>query len=103
MMTFQNTLQLSRTILKRTFDSPEYKKWRTAVFKRDKYTCRWCKKRKRYLQAHHIKKYADYPRLRFSVSNGISLCLSCHKKVWGKEELYEELFRKILANEEQSP
>lgn len=55
----------------------EYKQWRDKVFKRDKYTCQHCGKRGR-LNAHHIKSYKDYPKLRTKLSNGITLCKQCH-------------------------
>lgn len=61
--------------------SPEYKEWRSKVFERDKYTCK-CgfSGSSGYLTAHHIKSFAKYPKLRYVVSNGITLCEECHKK-----------------------
>lgn len=59
-----------------------YKKWRTAVFKRDKYRCTECGAKGVYLHADHIKMFAFHPKLRFKVSNGRTLCVKCHK---GKE------------------
>lgn len=58
---------------------PEYIAWRTAVFERDSYTCQACGDKKR-LNAHHIKTWTGYPDLRFDLTNGITLCFSCHAK-----------------------
>ena len=57
--------------------SLEYKLWREAVFKRDNYTCVWCKI-KGYLNADHIRMFAYRPELRFELSNGRTLCEACH-------------------------
>lgn len=59
--------------------STEYKKWRITVFERDGYKCQGCKKVGGYLTAHHIKSFAHYPKLRFDLDNGITLCEDCHK------------------------
>ena len=61
-------------------NSPEYKEWRTKVFERDKYTCQHCNQVGGDLNAHHIKPFAKYKELRFEVSNGLTLCVECHKK-----------------------
>ena len=68
--------------------SMPYKEWQIAVFERDNYTCRKCGKHGVYLNAHHIKPFADYPELRFKVDNGETLCLDCHNKTkvfWGNQ------------------
>lgn len=57
------------------------RRWRRAVFKRDNYTCQKCKVRGGSLESHHIKSYANFPKLRYKVSNGVTLCIVCHKKV----------------------
>ena len=61
-------------------NSLEYKLWREAVFKRDNWTCIWCKQRGVNLNADHIKPFAYYPELRFAIDNGRTLCVDCHKK-----------------------
>ena len=55
-----------------------YRKWRMNVFLRDNFTCQFCQKRGCYLEAHHIKPWADYPKLRFDINNGVTLCKDCH-------------------------
>ena len=69
----------------------EYREWRKAVFIRDNYTCQECsRKRKKgdrvIIQAHHKKSFSLYPKLRFIVSNGKTLCKECHMetKSYGK-------------------
>lgn len=60
--------------------SAKYQEWRTAVFKRDNYTCKKCGIKGVYLQVDHIKQFAHYPELRFEISNGRTLCKPCHRK-----------------------
>ncbi|OGT23775.1 MAG: hypothetical protein A2W47_04305 [Gammaproteobacteria bacterium RIFCSPHIGHO2_12_38_15] len=60
--------------------SLEYQIWRKEVYAKDKYKCRLCNKKKQ-LVAHHIKLFSEFPELRFSVDNGITLCRSHHAKI----------------------
>ena len=57
----------------------DYRLWREAVFKRDNYRCVMCGDAG-ILHADHIKPYAKYPDLRYTVSNGRTLCVPCHKQ-----------------------
>lgn len=82
-----------RDIIRQT---PEYKNWRKQVFDRDNYICMICQKNKCYLQAHHIKKFADYPEYRTDVKNGITLCRECHNNTKGKENKYKLLFQFMI-------
>lgn len=60
--------------------SSSYKEWRKSVFERDNWICQDCKTRGGRLEAHHIKPFSRYIELRFDVSNGVTLCASCHSK-----------------------
>lgn len=62
-------------------NTQEYKAWRDAVYKRDCWTCQHCNYKGKDIVAHHIKPFNEYPKLRHTVSNGITLCRPCHKNV----------------------
>lgn len=62
----------------------KYKKWRAEIFKRDEFTCQICKEIGGRLVAHHIKEWAKYPKLRYSLNNGITLCEDCHRIIHKK-------------------
>lgn len=66
--------------LRQQRNSPQIAAWRIAVFERDNYTCADCEVRGGRLNAHHIKSFKDYPKLRHDVDNGITLCECCHRK-----------------------
>ena len=68
--------------------SLKYKLWREAIFKRDNYICQKCGKHGGLLNADHIKPFALYPKFRFRVSNGRTLCVPCHRKTetFGKKQ-----------------
>src|SRR3990167_768102 len=54
--------------------SDEYKIWRKRVFERDFYTCLICGRVGGELNAHHVKRFNDFPLLRYDVDNGKTLC-----------------------------
>jgi len=61
---------------------PNYKYWiwKRKVHNRDKNTCQHCFKvfPRKKLVAHHKKPWSKYPKLRYKVSNGQTLCRPCH-------------------------
>ena len=67
-------------INKQIRNSLRMKHWRKAVFKRDNWICVLCGQHGGMLNADHIKSFANYPKLRFSIKNGRTLCTDCHKK-----------------------
>lgn len=66
-------------VIKHPRDSFEIRRWRIEVFARDSWTCQVCKQIGGKLNAHHIKSWKDYPKLRADTNNGITLCEDCHK------------------------
>ena len=81
----------------RNYEDPAYASFRKAVRKRDGNKCLFpgCGSKSR-LEVHHIKKWSSHPSMRYDTSNGITLCKECHKRTQGNEEVYEQLFFKIL-------
>ena len=72
-----------------------YKRWREEVLRRDRYECIWCGATER-LESDHVKKWVDYPELRFDVGNGRTLCHSCHMMTRKKD------FNGNLTNKKQA-
>lgn len=58
----------------------QYKRWRKAVYERDLWICQICEKHceVKDIIAHHLKSFIEYPDLRYSIDNGITLCRRCH-------------------------
>ena len=74
--------------------------WRKKVISRDKAICQHCYKSGKniILVAHHIKSFENYPKLRWSVENGLTLCIDCHYKVHGYKDIKETKIIKIKNN-----
>lgn len=68
-------------------NSPEYAEWRTAVYKRDNWTCQDCgiKCQKGNIVAHHLVSFVERVDLRHVVENGQVLCRPCHARVHSEE------------------
>ena len=74
----------------------DFNEWRMMTLGRDLFTCRICGARGIKLEVHHIKTWADNASLRYSVSNGITLCCKCHLSVRGKEKENEKYFTELI-------
>ena len=79
-----NRLPKEFGIEKRERNSKELTNWRNRIFTRDNFTCQECGERGSELNAHHIVKWAEAPRLRYNLDNGLTLCKKCHKKQHSK-------------------
>lgn len=81
-------------------NSLEYRKWRKNIFERDDYTCMmpFCGIRGGKINANHILTFKSYPEKRLDISNGITLCVECHRHIHFKEDMYSNLFIKILEH-----
>ena len=78
--------------LKASFD---YKVWKEQVNERDNYTCQICGCNiKEIIETHHIKRFRDYPELRFDVNNGITICKFCHQLEHTKKQYKRENIEK---------
>jgi hypothetical protein len=81
--------------------SVEYAQWRNAVFTRDNWTCQKHGDRGGKLHPHHVLNFAQYPDLRFTVSNGITLCVSAHRefhKRFGRSDNTREQIQEFIGH-----
>lgn len=56
----------------------EMQEWRDAVYERDDFRCQICGARGGRLNAHHLYNYSARPDLAYDLSNGVTVCRSCH-------------------------
>lgn len=87
-LSFSGEDRESRELLR---SSTQNRVWATAVRERDNFTCQICGCHGHI--ADHIKKFSEYPELRFELSNGRTLCKRCHLKTdnYGnrKQKIYD--------------
>lgn len=69
------------------YDRNDYRvrEWTEKVLSRGE--CELCGSRKD-LEAHHIVKWADYPKGRIDINNGLCLCMDCHIKEHKQDQSY---------------
>lgn len=79
-----------------------YKNWREKVFKRDNYICQKYKIKGVFLHPHHIKNFAEHPKLRFHVNNGITLSKKAHEefhRIYGRKNNTRKQLMEFLINQ----
>nr|DAQ32623.1 MAG TPA: NinG recombination protein [Caudoviricetes sp.] len=65
------------------YNSPNWRRKRLQILKRDGYMCQHCKRYGKAVPAttvHHIQHADEYPEMAFADKNLISLCEGCHNK-----------------------
>jgi len=79
----------------------EARLWREAVFARDNWTCQKCGERGKKLHSHHIQNFAQFPKQRFAIDNGVTFCDKCHRKFhkkYGRKNNTREQLNKYIKN-----
>lgn len=94
--------QKNRTERQNVMSTIEYTLWREAVFARDNWTDQKTGLKGGKLVAHHIQNYADYPELRTSIENGITLSVESHKefhRIYGIRNTNREQIKQFLQQD----
>jgi len=68
-------------------NSKQWKEIRAKCFERDNSTCQMCGSSNTTIECHHIKQWSEYPEERLSLSNLITLCFDCHKRVHFEKQI----------------
>jgi len=76
---------------KRLRNCEQYGVWKKLVKERDLHRCQLCNNSPKTVEVHHIKPFAEYPKLRFNPNNGITLCQKCHLKVHKYDKIKERV------------
>jgi len=58
----------------------EARHWSKKILSRDNHTCQHCGATDGEIHAHHVLPFCDYQEYRYDISNGVTLCNSCHGK-----------------------
>ena len=90
------------TNMRQLRQSKEYRKWRLTVLARDNFACQGCGDVGGELHVHHITPViVDVKRI-FDLTNGVTLCVECHKQVhrnYKPKSKRSELLEYLLVQE----
>lgn len=76
--------------------SLEYKNWEYKILDKYNWKCQKCNEVKKFkLTVHHIKNFAKYHKLRFSINNGFIFCKICHREFHKKYGIKNNNFNQI--------
>lgn len=82
-------------------DREKFTEWKRKVFGRDNHACQVCGSNHR-LRPHHLNSWNKYPKERFELENGLTLCEFHHEKfhlAYGKGDNTREQFIDWLKSE----
>lgn len=88
------------SLLRKSF---EITLWKKACLERDNFTCQKTGIRGGELNVHHINNFSDFPELRTSIENGVTLCKDAHvefHKIYGRKNNTKEQLIEFLSNKE---
>ena len=79
-------------------NSKAWKDTRVKVLIRDKYRCKICNSSAK-MEVHHIIPVSVNDELALDISNLITLCEKCHRRLRYKELVFSTLFKKLVKRE----
>lgn len=79
-----------------SLERQEFKYLSLEIMKRDSFTCAWCSHKGGRLNVHHLDSWIEYPELRFTKTNLVTLCVGCHKSVHKNGNTTVDPFMNIL-------
>lgn len=90
-----------RTLLKKSdnkMDDVQYIYWSNQIKRRDNWKCKLLSKDcNGRLESHHIFNWIEYPKLRYILTNGITLCAFHHPRGREKEKRMIPIFQELLS------
>jgi len=93
----------SKLVKKEERNDSAYHEWRKQVFKRDNWRCRInnrdCDGK---ITAHHILSWTYYPKSRYNINNGITLCQAHHPRVRAEEKRLIPTFQELVSVSKES-